>query len=63
MSEEIFTYPWVDKEELKRWVARLFETLSIQREPIGAVALQEKMSQVGLAPDELSQAIIEAREE
>jgi hypothetical protein len=56
-------YPWVDKEILKRRIETLFKTLSIQRTPIGALALQEQMSQIGLEPDELSRAIIEAREE
>jgi hypothetical protein len=53
----------VDKEILKRRMETLFKTLSIQRTPIGALALQEQMSQIGLDPDELSRAIIEAREE
>lgn len=56
-------YPWVNKEILKRRMETLFKTLSIQRTPIGALALQEQMSQIGLDPDELSRAIIEAREE
>lgn len=63
MDKEISTYPWVDKEAQRRWMDLLFETLSIQGEPIGALALQEKMSQIGLDPDELSRGIIKAREE
>ncbi len=63
MNEEISTYPWVDKEVQRHWMDMLFETLSIQAEPIGALELQKKMSQIGLDPDELSRGIIEAREE
>ncbi len=57
------TYPWVDKKVLKRRMKTLFKTLSIERTPIGALALQEQMSKIGLDPDELSRGIIEAREE
>jgi hypothetical protein len=62
-TSSAITYPWVDKEILKRRMETLFKTLSIQRKPIGALALQEQMSQIGLNPDELSRGIIEAREE
>ena len=56
-------YPWADKEEQRRQVKALFATLSIQGAPIGAQALQQRMSQAGLSPNELSRGIIEAREE
>jgi hypothetical protein len=52
-----------DKETQRRWINSLFEALSIRRAPIGAQALQQRMSQAGLAPNELSRSLIEAREE
>jgi len=62
-NETFPIYPWADKEEQKRWIEALFAALSIRGTPMGALALQEKMGQMGLAPDELSRGIIEAREE
>ncbi|MBN1889263.1 MAG: hypothetical protein JW850_14815 [Thermoflexales bacterium] len=56
-------YPWADKQEQKRQVKALFAALSIQGAPIGAQALQQRMSQLDLSPNELSRGIIEAREE
>ena len=48
---------------LRLWINGLFETLSIQGVPIGAEALQAKMAQAGLTPNELSRGIVSAREE
>jgi hypothetical protein len=42
---------------------QLFNDLVIQGEPIGAEALQQRMSQAGLSENELSRALIETREE
>jgi hypothetical protein len=53
----------MDKTALRRWINGLFETLSIQGVPIGAEALQAKMAQAGLTPNELSRGIVSAREE
>lgn len=53
----------VDKTMLRAQIRILFETLSIQGEPIGAIALQEEMHQANLDRNELSQSIIAMREE
>ncbi|MFQ5796169.1 MAG: hypothetical protein ACE5JP_14125 [Candidatus Bipolaricaulia bacterium] len=54
---------WADKAIQRRWINDLFVELSIQGEPIGAEALQERISQADLAPNELSRGIVDAREE
>lgn len=54
---------WVDKKALKKQMRQLFFTLSIQGEPVGVAALQKQMREAGLAPNELSQTVISAREE
>ena len=53
----------VDKAMLREQMESLFETLDIQGEPIGAIALQEEMRQANLDRNELSQSIIAMREE
>lgn len=55
--------PWADKGAQRHWINHLFAALSIQGVPIGAEALQQRMSQAGLTPNELSRGPIEAREE
>lgn len=53
----------VDKTLLREQIDILYETLSIQGESIGAIALQKSMSQSDLTTNELSQGIIAMREE
>lgn len=53
----------VDKTALREQIDTLYETLSIQGESIGAIALQKRMSQSNLTTNELSQGIIAMREE
>lgn len=55
--------PWSDKGKQRRWINRLFTDLSIQGAPLGALTLQQKMGQADLTPNELSQSLIDAREE
>jgi hypothetical protein len=54
---------WLNKTTLSEQMRHLFLTLSIQGKPVGAVALQKWMREAELAPNELSQNIIAAREE
>jgi len=54
---------WVDKALQRQRMNELFQSLAIQAESIGPEALQVRMSQAGLADNELSQSLIEAREE
>jgi len=54
--------PWADKQILRREMAAFCASLSIHAEPIGIEDLQRKMGESGLAPNELSQSIIKARE-
>jgi len=56
-------FTWADKEEQRRWIKHLFAGLSIQGAPMGAEVLQQRMNQAGLVPNELSQSLVEAREE
>jgi hypothetical protein len=56
-------YSWADKEILRRWIKGLFAALSIQGVPMGAQLLQQRMGRAGLTPNELSQSLVEAREE
>lgn len=53
----------VDKGEERRWIEDLFARMHIQGRPMGALALQRRMADAGLAPDELSRRIVQAREE
>ena len=54
---------WADKGAQKHWMNVLFAALSIKGVPIGAEALQQRMGQADLTPNELSRSLIEAREE
>jgi len=62
-AQPVGTFTFVDKRILSDGFSRLFASLSIQGEPIGALVLQQKMKQEGLELDELSRSLIEAREE
>lgn len=53
---------WADKQTLQREMNAFRASLSIHTEPIAIGDLQRKMEESGLAPNELSQSIIEARE-
>ena len=52
-----------DKSSLKTAMTGLFETLSIQGQSVGIVALRQMMSAENLDRNELSRGIIEARDE
>ena len=54
---------WADKRDQRRWIRDLFVVLSIQGTPIGTERLQQQMAWSGLASDELSRDLVEAREE
>jgi hypothetical protein len=54
---------FVSKTALKEQMQRLFLTLAIQGEPIGAEKLQKQMREAKLTSNELSQSIIASREE
>jgi hypothetical protein len=56
-------FSWANKETQKRAIDLLFESFHIRGASIGPQALQKKMSQSGLVPEELSRSLIEAREE
>ncbi len=56
-------FPWADKEAQKHQIDTLFEALSIKGTPIGVKELQHKLAEAGLHRNELSRALIEAREE
>lgn len=62
LRETATAYKWVDKTALKEQFAKLLANLDIKGEPIGAEALQQRMHQVGLEPNELSQTIIAMRD-
>lgn len=62
LRETATAYKWVDKTALKEQFAKLLANLNIKGEPIGAEALQQRMHQVGLEPNELSQTIIAMRD-
>jgi hypothetical protein len=53
----------MDKTLLRRAMDKLFQTLSIQGEPIGVEALRQMMKKENLNQNELSRSIIEARDE
>lgn len=63
LRETVAAYKWVDKTPLKEQFANLLADLNIKGKPIGAEALQQKMHEAGLEPNELSQTIIAMREE
>jgi hypothetical protein len=54
---------WADKTLLQQAFEKLFKELSIEGKPIPAEELQKLMGEIGLEPNELSQAITAAREE
>ena len=56
-------FAWTDKAAQKRRMKEVFEALGIQGAPIGVQALRVEMARAGLAPNELSRGIIDAREE
>jgi hypothetical protein len=62
-SHSIADFPWMDKTLLRQAMDRLFQTLSIQGEPIGVEALRQIMKKENLDQNELSRSIIEARDE
>jgi hypothetical protein len=62
-TQSIADFPWVDKTLLKQAMDKLFQTLSIQGEPIGVEALRQMMKNENLDQNELSRSIIEARDE
>ena len=59
----LLAYAWVDKDAQKRRMNEIFAALGIQGASIGIQALQARMAQAALSPNELSQALIDAREE
>jgi hypothetical protein len=62
-TQPIANFPWMDKTLLRQAMDKLFQTLSIQGEPIGVEALREMMKKENLSQNELSRSIIEARDE
>jgi len=60
---EDWNRPEEDKAMHRHWINNLFTMLSIEGVPIGAEMLQKMMGQADLVPNELSRAIVEAREE
>jgi hypothetical protein len=54
---------WADKTLLQKAFDQLFKELGIKGKPIPAEELQKMMGELGLEPNELSQAITAAREE
>jgi hypothetical protein len=57
------TLPWVDKPALRAEFRRSLAAQAIEGEPLGATALQQRLAHEGLATNELSQALIAARDE
>lgn len=56
--------PRVDWELRKHWATELLTAFSIERQPIGAEALQEEMSrEAGLELNEISRDLVLARDE
>jgi hypothetical protein len=55
--------PWADKQALRAEFMRILAAQAIEGEPLGATALQQRLAHEGLAPNELSQALIAARDE
>ncbi len=54
---------WADKTLLQKAFDQLFKELGIEGKPVPAEELQKMMGELGLEPNELSQAITAAREE
>jgi len=63
LKQDIFAGLRADKTLLRQAFNQLFEQLSIVGEPIPAEELQKRMGELGLEPNEISQAITAAREE
>ena len=61
-SQEI-QFSFVPKTLLQQHFRNFLENQGIKGQPIGAEALQEMMRKEGVGPNELSSAIISAREE
>ena len=55
--------PWADKQALRAEFRRNLAAQAIEGEPLGATALQQRLAHEGLATNELSQALIAARDE
>jgi hypothetical protein len=55
--------PWADKQALRTEFMRSLAAQAIEGEPLGATALQQRLAHEGLATNELSQALIAARDE
>jgi hypothetical protein len=56
-------FPWADKEVQKHQIDTLFAALAIKGMPVGVKELQRRLAEAGLHRDEMSRAVIEAREE
>jgi len=57
------TYAFFNKLPLREQMQKLFLSLSVQSESIGAESLQKQMRAADITSNELSQSIIAAREE
>src|SRR5689334_18920112 len=62
-AQPVEDYPWADKTLLRQEFKKLLDSLGIHRQPVGAERLQRMMDQAGLGSNELSQGIIEMRDE
>jgi division protein CdvB (Snf7/Vps24/ESCRT-III family) len=62
-KRDVLSDLWADKTLLQQAFEKLFKELSIEGKPIPAEELQKLMGEIGLEPNELSQAITAAREE
>lgn len=54
---------WADKQALRAEFRRYLTGQAIEGEPLGATVLQQRLAREGLTANELSQAIIAARDE
>lgn len=61
--KDVVPYKWADKAILQQHMDRLLATLPVECEPISIELLQQEMRKAGLSPNELSQGIIQMREE
>ncbi|HYN19551.1 MAG TPA: ribbon-helix-helix protein, CopG family [Thermoanaerobaculia bacterium] len=55
--------PRVGDRALSDWAADLSSMFSLEDQPVGALDVQEMSRSAGLEPDELSRALVQAREE
>lgn len=62
-QNDVLSNFWADKTLLQKAFDQLFKDLGIKGKPIPAEELQTMMGELGLEPNELSQAITAAREE